>query len=84
MAGEASPDRPGEAPVPEYRWVPGKPDPRHHHSTGGCFGCAFRKMPEVRCSRIPCQTRPGMVAELIPLSSTATQENRNGSTQAED
>jgi hypothetical protein len=55
-------------PVPDYRFVPAPPDPNYHGSTTGCYGCAFRKMPEVRCSRIPCHVGPNknMVAELIP------------------
>ena len=61
--GYTSPPRPGEPEVPEYRWVQ-KPDPKTT-STGGCYGCAFRKQSAIRCSRIPCQTRPGYVAELI-------------------
>jgi hypothetical protein len=61
-----SPTRPGEPEVPPYRFAPGEPDPYYHGSTGGCYGCAFRRMPEIRCSRIPCQRYPGMVAQLIP------------------
>jgi hypothetical protein len=54
-----------DPPIPAYSWVPTTPDPRYHGSQGGCNGCAFRKMPDIRCSRIPCQTKPGMVAQLI-------------------
>jgi hypothetical protein len=57
-------DRPGDPPIPDYRWVPGTPD--HHGSLNGCNGCAFRKMADIRCSRIPCQRHPGLVAQLIP------------------
>lgn len=60
-----TPDRPSDPAVPPYRMVPGKPDPYYHNSTGGCYGCAFRRMSEIRCSRIPCQRYPGMVAELV-------------------
>lgn len=60
-----SPDRPNDPPIPDYRFVPGTPDPYYHGSTGGCYGCAFRKMPDIRCSRIPCQLHPCMVAQLI-------------------
>lgn len=59
-----SPPRPGEPDIPPYHFVPGTPDPVHG-SPNGCTGCAFRKMPEIRCSRIPCQRHPGMVAQLI-------------------
>lgn len=53
--------------IPEYRWVQGKPDPHYHGSTGGCFGCAFRPMTSgIKCSDIPCQRYPGMIAEFIP------------------
>lgn len=65
-----SPPRPGEAPVPAYRWVPSQPDPKRYGSTGGCHGCAFSKQHEVRCSRIPCHVGPyrRMVAELVEVS----------------
>ena len=59
-----SADRPGDPPIPDYRWVPGTPDPKYS-SPNGCTGCAFRKQLAIRCSRIPCQRYPGMVAELI-------------------
>jgi len=52
-----------DLPIPDYRWVPGTPD--KNGSPNGCNGCAFRKMPEIRCSRIPCQHKPGLVAQLI-------------------
>lgn len=61
-----SPPRPGEPPIPDYRWVPGKPD--QHGSTNGCTGCAFRPLSTgIRCSRIPCHIpkHSGLVAELI-------------------
>lgn len=61
--------RPGEPEVPPYRFVPGTPDPVYR-SPSGCTGCAFRRMSEIRCSRIPCQLHPGMVAELIPQPSS--------------
>lgn len=49
-----------EPEVPEYRWVQGDPiDPN------GCTGCAFQFRLFIRCSRIPCQNHPGMVAELV-------------------
>ena len=66
MSDYTSTKRPGEPDVPDYRWVPGKPDPVHH-SVGGCTGCAFRRFTEtkIRCSRIPCQLHPGKVAELV-------------------
>ena len=57
--------RPSDPPIPEYRFVPGQPD--RHGSPNGCKGCAFRHMPDIQCSRIPCQRHPGMVAELIPV-----------------
>lgn len=62
-----SPPRPGEADVPAYRFVPAPPDPDRYGSTTGCYGCAFRRMREVRCSRIPCHVGPNrnMVAQLI-------------------
>jgi hypothetical protein len=62
-----SPARPGEPPVPEYRWVPGEPDPRYHYSTGGCYGCDFRRRSDIRCSRIPCHIPAyrNMVAKLV-------------------
>lgn len=61
-----SPDRPGDPPIPDYRWE-SIPDPGKYGSTAGCYGCAFRKMPEIRCSRIPCHVGPrrNMVAVLI-------------------
>lgn len=61
-----SPPRLGEPAIPAYRFV-AKPDPNNHYSTTGCYGCAFRYMQEIRCSRIPCHTlaNRGMVAELI-------------------
>ena len=49
--------------IPAYRWVPGTPD--KNGSINGCSGCAFRRMPEIKCSQIPCQRYPGLVAELI-------------------
>lgn len=49
--------------IPAYRWVPGTPD--KNGSTNGCNGCAFRRMPEIKCSQIPCQRYPGLVAQLI-------------------
>lgn len=55
-----------DPPIPDYRWVPGTPD--RHGSTHGCSGCAFRKMLEIRCSRIPCQNKPGLVAQLTKES----------------
>lgn len=60
-----STDRPGDPPIPGYRWVPGAPDPKRYGSTTGCYGCAFLRMSDIRCSRIPCQRHPGMVAQLI-------------------
>lgn len=59
-----SPPRPGEPEVPEYRWVQ-KPDPNRNGSTSGCYGCAFQRQLDIRCSRIPCQRHPEHVAELI-------------------
>lgn len=60
-----SPDRPNDPPIPDYRWVPGTPD--QNGSRNGCNGCAFKSFIKtgIRCSRIPCQTKPGLVAELI-------------------
>lgn len=59
-----SADRPGDPPIPDYRWVPGTPD--KHGSPNGCNGCAFRPLSTgIRCSRIPCHRHPGMVAQLI-------------------
>lgn len=62
-----SPDRPGDPPIPDYRWVPGTPDPKNYYTVNGCNGCAFHSFvkTKIRCSRIPCQKYPGMVAELI-------------------
>lgn len=60
-----SPPRPGEPEIPEFTWV-SIPDPGNYGSTSGCYGCAFRRMPEIRCSRIPCQRHPNMVARLVP------------------
>lgn len=59
-----SPDLPGDPAIPDYHWVQ-KPDPKNYGSTSGCHGCAFRRMPEIRCSRIPCHRHPGFVAELV-------------------
>lgn len=58
-------DPPKDPPIPEYRWVPGTPDARG--TTTGCNGCAFLSFSttRIRCSRIPCQRYPGMVAELV-------------------
>lgn len=68
-----SADRPGDPPIPDYHWVSATPDPRYNGSTGGCNGCAFRPLSTgIRCSRIPCQRHPGLVAELI------TQGDKNG------
>jgi len=63
---EAAPDRPGDPPIPDYRFVP-VPDPRNYGSTTGCFGCDFRRMPEIRCSRIPCHvgSNRNAVAKLV-------------------
>ena len=52
-----------DPPIPDYRWVPGTPD--KCGSSNGCNGCAFRRMPTIRCSLIPCQRYPGLVAELV-------------------
>ena len=60
-----SPARPGEPPVPAYEFVPGEPDPKNHGTTNGCYGCAFAKQLAIRCSRVPCQRYPGMVARLV-------------------
>lgn len=49
--------------MPDYRWVPGTPD--KNGSTNGCNGCAFRRMPDIKCSQIPCQRYPGLVVQLI-------------------
>jgi hypothetical protein len=65
-----TPDRQGDPPIPPYRWVPGTLDPKYG-SPNGCNGCAFRSFTatKIRCSRIPCQIKPGMVAQLIdPVS----------------
>jgi len=59
-----SPPRPGEPPVPAYVFVPGTPD--RNGSGSGCNGCDFRRRLDIRCSRIPCQRYPGMVARLTP------------------
>ena len=56
-------DRPGDPPIPDYRWVPSTPD--KHGSTNGCGGCDFRRDLTLRCSRIPCQHHLGMVAQII-------------------
>lgn len=67
MSDYTSPRRPGDPDIPPYRFVPGTPDPKYG-SPNGCTGCAFRSFTatKIRCSRIPCQRYPGMVAELIP------------------
>ncbi len=58
-----SPDKPGDPPIPDYHWVPGTPD--RNGSIGGCNGCDFRQLSTgIRCSRIPCQRHPSMVAKL--------------------
>lgn len=64
MPDYTTPKRPGEPEVPEYRFE-ARPDPGNYGSTSGCYGCAFRSMPEIRCSRIPCQRHPGQVAVLV-------------------
>jgi hypothetical protein len=51
-----------DPPIPDFRWVPGTPD--KNGSSNGCNGCAFRSQTQIRCSRIPCQRHPGLVAEL--------------------
>ena len=54
-----------EPPIPDYVFVPCEPDPKTG-LTGGCFGCDFRPLSTgIRCSRIPCQTRQGMVAKIV-------------------
>lgn len=53
-----------DPPIPDYRWVPGTPD--KNGSPNGCNGCDFRKLSTgIRCSRIPCQTKPGLVAKIV-------------------
>ena len=69
MSDYTTPRRPGEPDVPAYRWVLGTPD--KNGSPNGCNGCAFRRMPDIRCSRIPCQRYPGMVAELLDVKGAA-------------
>lgn len=50
---------------PPYEWVPGTPD-RKYGSPNGCNGCDFRPLAaQVRCSDIPCQRHPGMVARIV-------------------
>lgn len=66
-----SPSRPGEPEVPAYRWVQ-KPDPDRYGGTSGCYGCAFKKQLDIRCSRIPCQRFPNHVAELVTPSERTT------------
>lgn len=62
--GYTTPTRPGEPPIPDYVWVRGTPD--KHGSTGGCTGCDFRPLSTgIRCSRIPCHIRPGLVARIV-------------------
>ena len=67
-----SADRPGDPPIPDHRFV-AKPDPRNYGSTAGCYGCAFKSFSttKIRCSRIPCQRYPQMVAEIIPAAKAA-------------
>jgi hypothetical protein len=68
-----SPPRPGEGPIPKFVWIKSPPDPSRNGSTGGCYGCGFRKQShlpkdqQVRCSRIPCHVpaNKGKVAKLI-------------------
>lgn len=54
--------------IPAYKWAAGALD--DNGSTNGCNGCAFRKMSEIKCSLIPCQLYPGMVARLINTEET--------------
>lgn len=49
--------------IPDYKFIPGVPDELGR--TGGCNGCVFRFDLNIRCSRIPCQKHPGMIAQLI-------------------
>lgn len=62
-----NPPRPGDPDIPPYRFV-AKPNPDNYGAISGCYGCAFRHRPDIRCSRIPCHVgvNKGMVAELIP------------------
>ena len=59
--------------VPEYKWV-SKPDPNNYGTVSGCYGCAFRHMPKIPCSIIPCQKHPKMVAELITETTCSKEE----------
>jgi hypothetical protein len=61
-----SPARPGEPPLPAYRFAPGTPD--KNGGLNGCSGCAFQHQLAIRCSRIPCHRFPGLVAHLIEQS----------------
>lgn len=51
--------------IPKYIWVPQEPDPNHHNSIGGCYGCDFRRRLDIPCSLIPCQNHKAQVAKII-------------------
>lgn len=58
-----------DPPIPDYIWVPGTPN--EHGSTNGCTGCDNRSLSTgIRCSRIPCQTKPGLVVRFIKKDQT--------------
>lgn len=53
-----------DPPIPNHVWVPGTLD--RNGSPKGCTGCDFRPLSTgIRCSRIPCQTKPGLVARIV-------------------
>lgn len=61
-----------EPEIPPYRWesVP-DPRPENYGATSGCYGCDFKPLSTgIRCSRIPCQTRPNQVAKIIGKTPT--------------
>ena len=64
MSEYTSKPRPDDPEIPEYQWIPGMPDPKNHNTVNGCYGCDFSKS-NIRCSLIPCQRHPGMVAKII-------------------
>lgn len=50
--------------IPEYIFVPQKPDSTKDGMMGGCYGCDFRGRLDIRCSQIPCQKHPYKVAKI--------------------
>lgn len=64
-----------EPDIPPYRWE-AVPDPNKYGVTTGCYGCDFKPLSTgIRCSRIPCQQRPGQVAKIIHTPGDAAKNN---------